>query len=207
MDALENLLQPVARLINRQIRQATPAQELCAELDGKVFAIRVTKTALAAYFVVGPDGISLASTADTDPDVVIHGSLLSLASMLHTGGEELIRDGAVSLTGDALLAGRFRDLLKYAKPDLEEELSKVIGDAGSHTLGQFLRGIEAWGRAAHRTMTGNVAEYLQEESRSVPRQDEVDSFYDKVAMLRDDVARFEARLKIIESHVDVTRSA
>lgn len=207
MDALDNLLQPLVRLLNRQLRQVTPARDLGATLEGKAVAIRVNDTALAACFVIRANEIILTSTLDTDPDVVISGSLLSLAQLLRTGGEELIRDGAVSLSGDALLASQFRDLLKYARPDPEELLSRVVGDAGAHTAGQFARSIDAWGKAAHRTMTRNVIEYLQEESRSVPHPHEAEHFYDKVAALRDDVARFEARLRIVESRAGTRSSA
>ena len=43
-------------------------------------------------------------------------------------------------------------------------------------------------------MRQNLSEYLQEESRAVPSRHEVDTFRQQVDTLRDDVARFEARL-------------
>ena len=48
MNPLESLLRPAAAMINRQIGAMTPARELCAELDGRVFAMRVPDTALTA---------------------------------------------------------------------------------------------------------------------------------------------------------------
>jgi ubiquinone biosynthesis protein UbiJ len=45
----------------------------------------------------------------------------------------------------------------------------------------------------------NVSEYLQEESRTVPSRYETDVFRKQVETLRDDVARFEARLKRFEA--------
>lgn len=201
MDGLDDLLRPVAKLINRQVQLQTPARALCDSLDGKVFAVRVRNTTLAMYFVIGGGEMQLLSSVDTEPDAAISGSLLSLAQMLRTGGEDLIRNAVVSLTGDALVASQFRDLLKHARPDLEEELSWVVGDAGSYSIAQILRGIGAWGRTAHQTMSGNIVEYLQEEKRSVPQRFEVDNFYTLVTTLRDDVARFDARLKIVEANV------
>jgi ubiquinone biosynthesis protein UbiJ len=49
-------------------------------------------------------------------------------------------------------------------------------------------------------MQQNVGEYLREESRAVPTRDEVVGFRDQVDTLRDDVARFEARLKAAEKN-------
>ena len=46
MDPLATLLGPATRILNRNIREITPARELCAELAGSVAAIRVRNTAI-----------------------------------------------------------------------------------------------------------------------------------------------------------------
>lgn len=207
MDALETFLRPLASLMNRQIQAKTPARELCIELDGRVFAVRVKDTGLAAYIVVGPDQVFLNSRIDGDPDVVICGSLLALAQLAGADGEALIRDGSVELTGDALLAQKFQKLMNYGRPDMEEELSTLIGDVAAHSVGNLVRGVEAWGREAGKTVSQNLSEYLQEESRAVPSRYELASFQKKVSTLRDDVARFEARLKNVEDEFNPERRA
>ena len=85
------------------------------------------------------------------------------------------------------------------KPDLEEELSRVIGDVAAHQVADFARGIRNWARGACSTMGGNIREYLQEESRELPTRFEVDRFSQQVGELRDDVERVAARLKRLES--------
>jgi len=198
MDALETLLRPAASMINRQIAGKTPARELCEQLANRAFAIRVPNTALAMYLVVEDEQLILTGSYGQEPDVVISGSLFSLARLAGPAGESLIRDGAVEISGDAVLAQQFQKLLRFGRPDLEEEMSGVIGDVAAHGIGQFVRGIEAWGREARSTMRQNVSEYLQEESRTVPARHEVDDFRENVNTLRDDVARFEARLGKLE---------
>jgi ubiquinone biosynthesis protein UbiJ len=51
-------------------------------------------------------------------------------------------------------------------------------------------------------MQQNVGEYLQEEIRAVPGRHEVEAFRQDVRTLRDDVARFEARLNQLEQDPD-----
>lgn len=197
-DPLEALLRPIAEVLNRNIAETTPARELATQLDGKTVAIRVRDTALAMYFVFDQDIVTLATEFDADPDVVITGSLVTLARMAGGAGAQAIRDGDIDLTGDAATAQRFQTLLDHAKPDVEEELSRVIGDVAAHQLAEFARGVGNWVRGARSTMGDNIREYLQEERRDLPTRYEVEKFSQRVGELRDDVERIAARLKRLE---------
>ena len=207
MDGLENLLRPITAMINRQIAAKTPARELCEELDGRTLAVRVANTALAVYLVVADTTLRIATTPVEEPDVIITGSLVSLARLSGPAGAELIRDGVVEITGDAVIAQRFQKLLRYGRPDLEEEISTVVGDVAAHGIGEFARGLSDWGRETRAIMRQNLGEYLQEESRVAPSRYEAKSFRDQVETLRDDVARFEARLKKLERSMAVNDEA
>ena len=207
MNALEKILQPIAALANRQIRMKTPAQELAQELQGSVIGVRVRNSAQELYFHIEDGEISLSSDYDGVPDAVITGSLLTLAQLAGRGGEEAIREGSLELAGDAALAHSFQRLLWHARPDLEEELSGVIGDVAAHGLGNLARGVSDWGRKAGSTLRQNLSEYLQEESRAVPSRYEVDKFRGDVEKVRDDVARLEARLKHLEQNIGTSRDS
>jgi len=195
MNPLEAALRPIANVLNRNIRATTPARELCRKLDGTIVAVRVRNTALATWFVVHEDMLELTTEMDTEPDVLISGSLITLARMAGESGAGAIRAGELELAGDPVLAEQFQQLLNFARPDIEEELSGVVGDIAAHHIGEFARGVGKWTREAGSTMGDNIREYLQEESRDVPSRYEVDRFTKQVDALRDDVDRFEARLK------------
>lgn len=191
---LEALLRPIADTLNRNIAETTPARGLANELDGSSVGIRVRDTSLAMYFVFDKETVNLTTEFAEEPNVVIGGSLITLARMLRGGGESAIRSGDVELTGDAATAQRFQKLLEFAKPDIEEEMSRYIGDIAAHRIGEFARGVGGWARETRATMRDNVREYLQEENRSLPTRYEVEKFAEDVGVLRDDVERVAARL-------------
>lgn len=196
---LEALLRPIADTLNRNIAETTPARALAAELNGAAIAIRVRDTSLAMYFLFDQESITLTTQYGEEPDVIISGSLLTLAGMLRGTGEAAIRSGDIELSGDAATAQRFQKLLEFAKPDIEEELSRFIGDVAAHRIGELARGLGGWAREARATMGENLREYLQEENRSLPTRYEVERFADRVSVLRDDVERIAARLDRLEA--------
>jgi ubiquinone biosynthesis protein UbiJ len=207
MDPLASLLRPLVALINRQIKATTPAREICSEIAGNVVAVRVNDSSLATYFHIKDDGITMTGRYTSEPEVVISGSLLSLAKLATPSATEAIRDGSVELHGDARVAQSFQQLLRYARPDIEEELSNIFGDATANSIGNFARRARDWGDNVRQTMHQNISEYLQEESRAVPSRGEVETFRNEVNRLRDDVARFEARLnKLVVSQTAVKGS-
>ena len=196
---MKALLRPLTTIANRQIKATTPARKLCAELDGKVLAVRVKDTGLAMYVCACPDEIALFGDYDGEPDVVISGSILSLARLAGASGDDAIGDGSLELIGDVEVAQAFQKLLGYGRPDIEEELSGVIGDVAAHRIGEVARSVGSWGIKASATLRQNITEFLQEERRDVPSRYELEVFTRKVDVLRDHVARIEARLSRLES--------
>ena len=125
------------------------------------------------YFEVSDEVLTLKTDSESDPDVILTGSLLTLARMAgpkdESAAEVAVRDGALDITGDAYTAQTFQKLLGYAKPDFEEELSHVVGDAAAHRAGTLMKGFAGWAKDARSTLGANIREYLQEESGDVPK--------------------------------------
>jgi ubiquinone biosynthesis protein UbiJ len=85
------------------------------------------------------------------------------------------------------------------KPDVEEELSKLIGDTPAHQALRFVRSVAGAGRRAAATQVRNVAEYFAHESRDLVPRAEAEDFYRGVERLREDLDRLEARAVLLEA--------
>lgn len=190
-------LTPFESVLNRNIANSAAARRLCKQLEGKVLALHITGLPLSLFFRSEGERMSI-DTADTEaPAASLSGTPLALLRLASQTSEAAIRGGAIHIQGDAEVAQAFSELLKQAQPDLEEELSRVIGDVAAHQVGNAARAALGFGRRAVDTFTQNVAEYLQEEGRDLPSRTEADEFIANVDKLRDDVARLEARLALL----------
>jgi len=92
------------------------------------------------------------------------------------------------------VAQSFEQLLRHARPDLEEELARLVGDTPAHYAASAARAGLAYGRSALQALARNVGEYLNHESRDLVPGPELEAFAVDVERIRDDVERAAARL-------------
>ena len=189
---------PLESVLNRNIAQSAQARALCRRLQGKVLSVKFTNVPFGISFQSDGERMALDTALPEIASATLTGSPVSLLQLATPKPEVALRSGAVHIEGDAEVAQTFSELLKHARPDLEEELSRVIGDVAAHQIGNAARSAFAFGRRAADTLAQNVAEYLTEEGRDLPSRVEADEFVAGVDKLRDDVARFEARLAQLE---------
>lgn len=191
-------LTPLESVLNRNIAASSAARKLCRQLEGKTLAMHLTGVPLNIQFRSDGERMTL-DTAQGDANATLSGSPLSFMRLAGPSPESALRSGAVHIEGDAEVAQAFSELLQHARPDLEEELSRVVGDVAAHQIGNIARSALAFGRRASDTFARNVAEYLQEEGRDLPTRIEADEFIAGVDAVRDGVDRLEARLALLEA--------
>ena len=192
------LLRPFERILNRNIAGSSRARALLAELDGRSLELRFAATALRIRLAASQDALAVGPAGEAQADAVIEGTPLSFLRLASGDAAKSIRAGGMDVKGDAEIAEGFRRLLEAARPDLEEELSRITGDAAAHYAARLAREALDFGRRAGDIFARNVSEYLSEESRDVPVRIEVEEFLDGVDRLREAVDRFEARVSAVE---------
>jgi ubiquinone biosynthesis protein UbiJ len=81
----------------------------------------------------------------------------------------------------------------------------LTGDIVAHKVGEFVRSTVAWGKQAMDTLGRDAAEYVQEESRDVVNQYELETYMTSVDTLRSDVDRMDARIQRLQSQIEQGR--
>ena len=123
---------------------------------------------------------------------------MSLEALAGSQPEDVIQRGDVTIRGDAELAQKFRELAMLLKPDVEEELSRLIGDTPAHQAMRLARLAAGFGRRTVETGVRNMAEYLAHERGDLVPRAEAEDFYRGVERLREDLDRLDARTRAIE---------
>lgn len=195
---LDQLLQgPWARWINRILDDYPDARALLRPHANKV-----------ARFQSGPFDLALAVTAEgavevasrvapIDLDVRIPPGLLSRLARRDESAER-----EIAFTGDAALGAVVRHLFRHLRWDVEADVGKLLGDGvaadiAAHRVVGTLKDLSSWQHEASDRLGANIREYLTEERPAlVPRRD-IERFGRDVDTLRDDVARLEARIRLL----------
>jgi ubiquinone biosynthesis accessory factor UbiJ len=198
------LTQAIENLLNRNLPRSPRARELASSLAGK--RVRVEARGLGWVLIAEALHSSIRLTRESHdaqpPDADISGSLLNLAALAGSHPEEVIQRGDVTIRGDAEVAQKFRELAMLLKPDVEEELSRLIGDTPAHQALRLVRIATGFGRRAAETSVRNVAEYLAHERGDLVPRAEAEDFYRGVERLREDLDRAEARVHLLEHPQD-----
>lgn len=101
----------------------------------------------------------------------------------------------VTIEGDTALAGVIHHLWRHLRWDIEEDLSKVVGDIAAHRMTESGRTLQRWALTGGENLAHSFAEYWTEERPLIAARHEVARFNAEVDQLRDDAARLEKRIE------------
>jgi ubiquinone biosynthesis protein UbiJ len=210
-------LAAIESLLNRGIDQSFRARAAAGRLHGTSMELRIEGLApiriaafsgrLALANGAGADtgaGAGAGAAGGAAADAVIAGPPFALLGLFARREHSSAARGSerVQVSGDAAIAARYRELLELARPDWEEELSRLIGDLPARRVSLAARAALSWARGFAGTARANVAEYLQEESRTLVSKPEVLEFLGQVDELRETADRVEARIARLERRLD-----
>ncbi len=182
-----------AAAINRLTGAAPLSRERLARFAGKTALFRVGPVPVS--LTVQTTGEVLPAIGDATPDLEVRLSPF-LLPRLAAHDEAAYRD--VETSGDVEFAGEVAYLAKHLRWDVEEDLSKVVGDAAANRAVATARAAAAWGKDASERLAAGAAEYFTEEDPLIASRVKVEDFIAGVTELRDAVERLDKRIEILE---------
>jgi len=192
----------VERFLNAQLDASTPARRDVAALAGRQLGIVLVGPEIELVLAAESGRLRLRRAAAAAADVTVAGTPLALLEALRAGKSGLVGRREIVVTGDVQVLESFSELLRHLRPDFEEALAGAVGDIVAHEAVRFAAAVGDWGRRALAALALNSAEYLQEESQTLPARHEIEVFARDVEALRDAVERVAARV----SHLHARRA-
>jgi ubiquinone biosynthesis protein UbiJ len=185
--------------INRYLALDPEALDKLASFDGKVIKLEILGFNKVLFMFPGNKGIQVRMEHDGPADTVLRGTPISLFKMgMVSNSANMLLKGEVEITGDTRLGHQFKNVLSQMDIDWSEPLAKLFGDSVAYQLQQSSKKIGRWGRQAMNSVAMSFSEYVQEESRDVVTETEVQIFNDAVDQLRNDVDRLQAKIKSLD---------
>lgn len=183
----------IERSFNHLLRQSPGAAEALTRHVGA--SVRFDLTLTQVDLRIADDGYFSEAVVNT-PDATIRPTP-ALVARLPFFGREALRHANYS--GDPALLATLDRVFKQLSWNAEADLAPIVGDIAAHRLGSFGRNALADARNALSAFGHNASEYLVEEAELMARDVDVARFNREVDTLADDVARLEARLRLLET--------
>ena len=190
------------KLINKTLQLDEETLISLGYLKDKIIAFEFLNTRLILFIFPTEQGLVLETNYQEKPDVLIKGTPSNFIMMIAASGKnstELPSD--MQIIGDVSLVQRFQQIMQSMEIDLEEPLSRWVGDTTAYQLGRIVRGSTRYIFNTGKTLTMDMSEYLRFEIEMLPDDLLVEEFCNDVEQLREDVDRFTQHLNKIESQI------
>jgi ubiquinone biosynthesis accessory factor UbiJ len=167
---------PAIAIVNQLLEKEPWARERLASFAGATVEARVGPLVLRCR--VASSGLLESAPADAVPLAVIHAG-----------------PGTWSVTGEEPLAETVRFLLQHLRWDVEEDLSRVVGDIAARRLVQAGRDFLAWRRDAGRRLVDSGLSYLARGNGPLVTRDELRGLSEKLQALQEGIETLERRVR------------
>ena len=162
-------------------------------MAGKVVGLSLTVPELELFLLIKEDTIRVCADYQAQPDTWIRGSLFDLLKLgLDKDGNQPATH--LEIIGDVHLGQRLQRLFAEVEFDWEELLAPAIGDIATHQLSEGVHAINRFVGRCMESLAFSSGEFLREELKITPTQQEITYFIDNVEKLRDAVERLDAKL-------------
>ncbi|NYT68542.1 ubiquinone biosynthesis protein UbiJ [Pusillimonas noertemannii] len=187
-----------ARLLNSLLRREDWAKERLARHAGK--SLRFVAEPWRVGLAIRSDGQVEASDSAIVPDVTLTlpgEKLAQLPAILRRGNTDEIT-ALLHIQGDAGLAQVVSELAQGLRWDIEDDLSRLVGDVAAVRITGAGRNLAGAARRSTARLAENAAEYLVEESPQVLGRPAFEDWRDRLQAMQQRLGRLEQQVLRIE---------
>ena len=178
------------RFLQHLMQQNSWAKAILQPFAGQ--SVLVTSSLLHTTLIILEDGSLVIAGQTNLPDATIS---IAPSLLLRIIAKDESAKLKINITGDTHLAAELGKVFTNMRWDIEEDLSKLIGDISANKLTQFNRQAIKNVKETGTNLAEMLTEYWQEENPLIAKKYVVEEFCKEVDVMRGDVARFEKKLQ------------
>lgn len=185
-------LKTIVHALNYLLAQEIWASELLQKQKGKTIKLVLPVTDLTLD-ITDQATFALSQAKIDEPNVTLVIGTEVFNAYMAGGKEAAIRH--IKVSGDVDLAQTVSTLASQLRWEVEEDLSKLVGDAMAHRIVQSFKKSQHFGQEVAQDLGASVLEYLVHEKPTLVKKDELVRHKEEIRRLRDDVDRIEKRIE------------
>lgn len=188
------LAQTALSALNHVLRQQEWARDRLRAHAGRTVRMIVASPLgpVATDARIADDGTLAVATVEAPTvTLTLTPSIDALFGALRDGARGLT--GALKVDGDVMVAAAVGEIAQHLRWDLEEDLSRVVGDRLAHRIGQTVRGGARRTDDLRARVETGLRQFLVDEDRQVVGREEMASLSEAIRSLETAVSRLEAR--------------
>lgn len=179
--------------LNHLLRGNPWALERLQQFAGKTARFDITPFHFA--FTIGGNGELAPAGEESTLDASVTATLPLLLRILAMREPDI---RLAEIAGDPALLGEIAYVTRHLAWDMEEDLSRLVGDAAAHRLAGTGKKLLGWPGAALFGFAGALAEYWTEEKSLLARPEDAQRWLREVALLAAEADLLEKRLERLE---------
>ena len=177
-------------ILDHLLSQNAWMQSKLVDHKNKIIVIEISD--LKLILKVGENGLLHSLSEAEKFDCIIKLTVNSFISQLINNN-----NSNISIEGDLELANQVAQVLKKIEWDIEEDLSKYIGDIPAIHSTKILKKVVTNSKKNMINIAGALLEYWQEENQILTKKTDVEKFNSEVDKIVEDTERLEAKMKIV----------
>jgi ubiquinone biosynthesis protein UbiJ len=181
-------------LIDHLLSQNDWMQTSLIDHQHKIIAIEIS--GLKIIFKVSENGLLQSIDESENFDCIIKLTVNDFINQLVNN-----KNGNISIEGDLELANKVSQVLKKIEWDVEEDLSKYIGDIPAIHSTKIIKKVITSGKKNMVNIAGALLEYWQEESQILTKKNDVENFNSEVDKIVEDTERLEAKMNMVMQNI------
>ena len=157
------------------------------KFKGKIVLIKISE--IEMYFKINAQGLLVLTEKEVIPDTSIFMTVNSFFNQIISN-----KNKDISIQGDIDLAKEVSEILKKIRWDVEEDLSKIVGDVAANRLGRIGKNFLSGSKSAAINIAEAFKEYWEEENPLIAKKFRVERLLTDIDLISEDVDRLEAKI-------------